>query len=460
MKYYLQNVYLSRVLLLAVLDAICLMLASWIAWVLVEPDLPAGLYVGATAGGTFLAFLALFSCDAYHPSVIGNGRRIPSAITNSMSLAFVAGIFFYYAVTVPAGVVACLVCTAAFYFPLLLIDRAIFRAFCSVSRLSRRVLILGTSDLGREIAGTLGERENAGLELVGFLTDDPAYDYPGATFAHCNAIGRIHHLEKVLDSTRVDHIVVASTDRADHFPADALQLAKMSGCRVESGVSFLERISGKIYLRGLHPGYLIFSEGFRTGPLSSAVKRVIDIVVSSLVMILIAPVMGLCAVAIKLESEGPVFFRQVRLGRRDKHFVMLKLRSMRTDAEAETGAVFATDGDERITKVGYFLRRTRLDEFPQLWNVLKGEMSLVGPRAERPEFVESLDERYSYYRLRSSVKPGLSGWAQTRHGYVNDVDGYEEKLALDLYYLKHRSLTMDLLILWQTVKTVVLARGM
>jgi exopolysaccharide biosynthesis polyprenyl glycosylphosphotransferase len=460
MKYYLQNVYLSRVLFLVGLDAICLMLASWIAWVLVEPDLPAALYAGATAGGTFLTFLALFFCNAYHPSVIGNGRRTPSAITNSMGLAFAAGIVFYYVLTVPAEVVSCLARTATFYFPLLLIERAVFRAVCSLSRFSRRVLILGTSDLGSEIAQTLCQQQNAGLELVGFLSDELAYQHPGATFAHCNVIGKIHHLEKILDWTRVDHIVVAATDRADHFPGDALQLAKMSGCRVESGVSFLERISGKIYLRGLHPGYLIFSEGFRMGPLSSAVKRAIDIVGSSLGMILVAPVMGLCAVAIKLESKGPVFFRQARLGRRNENFVMLKLRSMRADAEAETGAIFTAHGDERITRVGQFIRRTRLDEFPQLWNILKGEMSLVGPRAERPEFVESLGERYVYYRLRSSVKPGLTGWAQTRHGYVNDVDGYEEKLALDLYYLKHRSLTMDLLILWQTVKIMVLARGM
>jgi len=229
---------------------------------------------------------------------------------------------------------------------------------------------------------------------------------------------------------------------------------------VESGVAFLERISGKIYLRGLHPGYLIFSEGFRTGAAAAAVKRAIDIVVSSIAMIVIAPVMVICGIAIKLESEGPVLFRQVRLGRGDEPFVILKLRSMCANAEAETGAVFTAQGDARITRVGNFLRRTRLDEFPQLWNILKGDMTLVGPRAERPEFVESLNAQYSYYRLRSSVKPGLTGWAQTRYGYVSDVDAYEEKLALDFYYLKHRSTAMDLLILWQTVKTVVLARGL
>lgn len=460
MKYYIQNPFQSRVLLLVGLDAICLMLASWLAWVMVEPDLSANVYAGVTAGGAFLTFLALFTCDAYRPSVIGDGRRTLSAIRNTMGFAFLAGLACYYVVTVPAGVVDCLVRAATFYFPLLLVERGAIRAVCNLPRFTRRIIILGTSSLGSEIARTMCQQQNAGVEVVGFLSDELAYDHPGATFYGCDVIGKIHHLEKILDLTRIDQIVVATTGRSDHFPRDVLQVAKTSGCRVESGVSFLERVAGKIYLRDLHPGYLIFSEGFRTGPIAATVKRGIDIVVSALAMVLIAPVMALCALAIKLESEGPVFFHQVRLGLGNKRFVMFKLRSMRMDAEAETGAVFTSHDDPRVTRVGRFIRRTRLDEFPQLWNILRGEMTLVGPRAERPEFFDSLGERYVYYRLRSSVKPGLTGWAQTRYGYVNDVDAYEEKLALDLYYLKHRSLAMDLLILWNTVKTVLLARGM
>jgi exopolysaccharide biosynthesis polyprenyl glycosylphosphotransferase len=442
------------------LDAICLLLASWIAWALVEPNLSANHYAGVTAGGVFLTFLALFSCDAYRPSVIGNGQRTFAAIRNAMGIAFAVAIAFYYAVTVPAGAVDCLVRTATFYFPLLLLERAAFRAVCTLPRFSRRVVILGTSSLGSEIARTLCQQQNAGIELVGFLSDELAYDHPGASFYECKVIGEIHHLEKILDLTRIDHIVVATTGRSDHFPRDILQVAKMGGCRVESGVSFLERLAGKIYLRDLHPGYLIFSDGFRTSRLGAVAKRAVDIVLAALAAIVIAPVMGLCALAIKLESDGPVLFRQVRLGLGNQRFVMYKLRSMRENAEAETGAVFTAEGDERITRVGHFIRRTRLDEFPQLWNILRGEMTLVGPRAERPEFFDSLGERYVYYRLRSSVKPGLTGWAQTRYGYVNDVSAYEEKLALDLYYLKHRSLTMDLVILWNTIKTVLLARGM
>ncbi len=460
MKYYLQNPYLSRVLLLTVLDALCVMFASGIAWILVEPNLPVDLYVVATVGVAFLAFVALFFCDAYRPSVMGDGRRTLSAIAISMGLAFAAGMVIYYTLKVPAGVVPCLARAATVYFPLLIVERAIFRALLGRSGLSVKVLVLGTSNLSQEIAEVLNQQRNAGFELVGFLSDELAYEYSEPTFGESKVIGKIHHLEKILGSKRIDHIIVATTGREDHFPADVLQMAKARGCRVESGVSFLERASGKIYLRDLHPGYLIFSEGFRMGRMGSMVKRAIDIILSSVAMIIMAPVLAICAVAIKLETKGPVFYTQVRLGRNNETFVMLKLRSMRADAEAETGAVFTAEQDDRITRVGYIIRRTRLDEFPQLWNIIRGDMTLVGPRAERPEFLDSLSERYEYYRIRSSVKPGLTGWAQTRYGYVSSVDAYEEKLALDVYYLKHRSVAMDLLILWHTVKTVLLARGL
>jgi lipopolysaccharide/colanic/teichoic acid biosynthesis glycosyltransferase len=173
-----------------------------------------------------------------------------------------------------------------------------------------------------------------------------------------------------------------------------------------------------------------------------------------------SPVLLLSAIAIKLDSPGPVFYRQTRVGQGNKPFRIVKLRSMREDAERLTGPVFAGDQDERVTAVGRFLRKSRLDEVPQLWNVLRGEMALVGPRPERPEFVEKLSSRYPLFRLRSAVKPGVTGWAQIRYGYVNEVDGFQEKLAYDLYYMKHRSVAMDLLVFWQTIKTVALFRGL
>jgi exopolysaccharide biosynthesis polyprenyl glycosylphosphotransferase len=291
---------------------------------------------------------------------------------------------------------------------------------------------------------------------MGFLSDevdDPSRGVDGWPY-----LGQVHEIEKVIDAYGVGIVVVASKSRGEYFPAEALLAAKMRGCTVESGVTFFEKITGRIYIRDLRPSYLIFADGFRNGPITEAVRRGMDIAASALALLLVSPVLALCAAAIKLDSEGPVFFRQDRVGRGGKTFRVTKLRSMCQDAEAG-GARFAEQGDMRITRVGRFLRATRLDEVPQLWNVLVGDMSLVGPRPERPEFVDSLCLRYPYFRLRSAIRPGITGWAQVRYGYVNDFEGFEEKLALDLYYMKNRSILMDLAILWQTVKTVLLFRG-
>jgi exopolysaccharide biosynthesis polyprenyl glycosylphosphotransferase len=272
-------------------------------------------------------------------------------------------------------------------------------------------------------------------------------------------LGKVHEIEKIVAKERIGRIVVASKSRSEYFPAEELLAAKLGGRHVESGVAFYERITGRVYLRDLRPSYLIFTHGFRVGSVSTRLKRVLDVAVSALGLLLAAPVLGLCALAIRLDSPGPILYRQERVGQHGRRFRVCKLRSMRHRAEQTTGAVFTRENDDRVTRVGGFLRKTRLDELPQLWNVLVGEMSLVGPRPERPEFVDSLCERYPYFRLRSVLKPGLTGWAQIRHGYVNDVEGFEEKLALDLYYMKYRSLVMDLLILWKTAKTMVLLHG-
>jgi lipopolysaccharide/colanic/teichoic acid biosynthesis glycosyltransferase len=213
-------------------------------------------------------------------------------------------------------------------------------------------------------------------------------------------------------------------------------------------------------MRDLRPSYLIFGRGFHCGWGYRIARRALDVVGAAALLLLASPVLALTAIAIKLDSPGPVLYRQCRLGKNNKPFTMNKLRSMCDQAESRSGAVFTADHDARITRVGYLIRRTRLDELPQLWNVMLGDMSLVGPRAERPEFAEMLAETYPYYAYRTTVRPGVTGWAQTRYGYVNSIEGYEEKLALDLYYLKYRSIILDLVILAQTIKTVLHFRGM
>ncbi len=457
--YYLKSIYASRSICAFLLDAVCLLIACVATYVVFEPEIPLDVYSGMSAGLLVAALAALFFNDAYRPSVLSNGQKTSTAILETMGLGLLGALVLYFGLHVRTDVVPALASIAVIFFPLLLVERLILRLLIGMDRFTTNVIVIGATDLGRRIADGLRDTDT-GIRLLGFLSDDPIYEERGLRFAGAPVLGRVHHLEKTLADRRVDYIVVASKDRSEHFPADTLMAAKMHGHRVESGISFLERMTGRVFLRDLRTSYLIFEGRFRNGALFNFIKRVIDIVGASVCLLLALPALLAAAVAIKLDSPGPVLFGQRRLGKDDKPFLMYKLRSMRDKAESETGAVFTSDNDDRVTRVGYLLRRTRLDEIPQFWNVLRGEMSLVGPRAERPEFAEELVDRYRFYAYRTSVKPGISGWAQTRYGYVNNVEAYEEKLALDLYYLKYRSTLLDLTILAQTIKTVLRFRGM
>jgi sugar transferase (PEP-CTERM system associated) len=240
---------------------------------------------------------------------------------------------------------------------------------------------------------------------------------------------------------------------------------KLLEMKLDRGVSFdhlttvYEQYTGKIAVENLRPSWLIFSEGFKKSTLFRVAKRTIDVVIASLALIAMAPVMLVIALLVKWTSPGPVFYHQRRVGLQGRLFNVHKFRSMRLDAEAQTGAVWASPNDTRVTRIGRFLRRTRFDELPQLWNILKGQMSLVGPRPERPEFVSDLTETIPYYGFRHSVRPGLTGWAQVRYTYGASVEHALEKLQYDLYYVKHGTIAFDTLILLSTIKTVVLSRG-
>jgi exopolysaccharide biosynthesis polyprenyl glycosylphosphotransferase len=246
---------------------------------------------------------------------------------------------------------------------------------------------------------------------------------------------------------------VASRNRNEFFPAEDLMELKLRGVRVVSGSEYYEQLTGRVYLKGLRESYLIFGQGFRTGSLAEFTRRALDVSGALVGLALASPVLLLAAIAIKLDSRGRVFFRQERVGRHGRTFPIVKLRTMFENAE-RSGPRFACEKDDRITRVGGFLRKTRLDEVPQLWNVLAGHMSLVGPRPERPEFVQQLRDQIPLFGLRTGVKPGVTGWAQIRDGYANSLEDFQDKLAHDLYYMKTRSLGMDLLILWLTVKTM------
>jgi sugar transferase (PEP-CTERM system associated) len=254
-------------------------------------------------------------------------------------------------------------------------------------------------------------------------------------------------------------VVVSLADARGRLPMDKLLEMKLDGVSFDHLASVYEEYTGKIAVENLRPSWLIFSPGFKKGRFLRVAKRALDVGVAGAGLLLAAPVIVLVAIAVKWTSPGPALYRQERVGLRGRTFRVIKFRSMRQDAEKNTGAVWATKGDSRVTPIGAFLRRTRLDEVPQLWNVLKGDMSFVGPRPERPEFVASLTQDIPFYGQRHTVRPGLPGWAQFRSTYGASIEDALEKLQYDLFYIKNMSIALDLFIIANTVKTVVMRKG-
>jgi sugar transferase (PEP-CTERM system associated) len=240
---------------------------------------------------------------------------------------------------------------------------------------------------------------------------------------------------------------------------EALLQLRLRGVKIEEATSWLEKMSGRIEVEQLYPSWLIFADGFKFGAGFFELRRILSLVASALLLIVVLPMIPFVMLAIRLDSDGPILYRQRRVGFGGVHFYCYKFRTMRQDAEADTGATWAADDDPRITRVGRFLRSTRLDEIPQLWCVLKGDMAFVGPRPERPEFVEWLSHEIPYYGVRHSVRPGITGWAQVRYKYGNTLEDAKEKLQYDLYYIKNASIGLDVLIIFQTIKIVLLGRG-
>jgi sugar transferase (PEP-CTERM system associated) len=321
-----------------------------------------------------------------------------------------------------------------------------------------RLLLVGTNQAAVVLARELHERrEELGVEIVGFIDPDPAR--VGEPVINPGVIGTIEDIPAIVRARAVDRVVVSLADARGRLPMDKLLEMKLAGVSFDHLASVYEEYIGKIAVENLRPSWLIFSAGFRKTRVLLVVKRLVDVAVAFIGLVLAAPILALLAIAVKLSSPGPVLYRQARVGQEGRIFHVYKLRSMRADAEAGTGAVWARRNDDRVTTIGRWMRRTRLDEIPQLWNVLLGNMSFVGPRPERPEFVRFLTERIPYYGQRHVVKPGLTGWAQVRYTYGASVEDTIEKLQYDLYYIKNLSIPFDLFIIFETVKTVIRGAG-
>jgi sugar transferase (PEP-CTERM system associated) len=324
---------------------------------------------------------------------------------------------------------------------------------------NENIIILGSTPLAFDIINKINETIDCGY-TVGLLIPDSDKEIIVESISDkihidCN---RENFCEIAL-GIGVRKVVVALKEKRGSFPAKELLNCRTAGLDVMEGSSFYEMLTGKLLVTKINPSWLIFSDGFRKSRLLTFVKRLEDIFISSLMLILLSPLLVFTSILIKLESKGPVFFSQDRVGQNKKEYMMHKFRSMIEDAEEQTGPVWAQTDDDRVTRVGKIIRKFRIDELPQLWDVLMGGMSMVGPRPERKYFTDELEEKIPYYAERFKVKPGLTGWAQVSYGYGATIEDAIEKLNYDLFYIKNLSITMDIVIILRTVKTVLFGKG-
>jgi sugar transferase (PEP-CTERM system associated) len=448
------------VLLLGCIDFLLLALAAEAGWMLRLWQLGDGPDLDVSRLPHMVTFavtleLALVGVGSYAPDALQSMRIAAARLVVAVSLAILllSVVFFLLpAVTFWRSnlLYAMMISIFALFGVRLLLGKTL-----GGEAFKRRVLVLGAGPRAARLEA-LAQREGAGFAIVGYvaMNDGPV--------AVARAVNRnaIANLSAHVVRLGASEVVLALEERRNALPLADLLRIKTTGVHVNDFSSFLERETGRVDLDTLNPSWLIFSDGFSAGRrLSSAGKRLFDILVSGAILLLFAPLIAITALLVKLESKGPAFFRQRRVGLYGQPFDILKLRSMREDAEVGGKAVWAQKDDPRVTRVGAIIRKLRIDELPQAWTVLKGEMSLVGPRPERPQFVSDLEARLPYYGERHVVKPGITGWAQINFPYGASVEDSRQKLEYDLYYAKNYTPFLDLLILLQTVRVVIWPEG-
>ena len=404
----------------------------------------------------FVCQLCLYYADLYEFGMTSDLRELLARILKALGVSsmILATLYFFFPwLIIGQGVVSFAVLIAV----ALVIGWRITFVWLARSLRRQRLLIIGSSATAISFARELQRREELGIEVVGFVLPD-GVPTPGV-LPPLNVIGTIGDIPAIVRDRAVDRIVVSLADARGKLPMPILLQMRLDGVMFDHLASAYEEYTGRIAVENLRPSWLIFADGFRKTRRHMIVKRTTDACGAAAALIVLSPVMLLVALAVRLTSNGPILYRQRRVGQSGRIFDVCKFRSMRANAEAATGPVWATKGDSRITPLGLFLRRTRLDELPQLWNILCGHMSIVGPRPERPEFVTALEQQIPFYAQRHMVKPGLTGWAQVRYKYGASVEDSMEKLQYDLFYIKHMSIALDLMIMLETVKTVILRKG-
>jgi sugar transferase (PEP-CTERM system associated) len=414
--------------------------------------------------GFFKAALATAFClgafylyDLYDFVRMHDRRELVLRLIQALGLAWVALAIAFYAL--PRLMIGRGVTLIALPLALLLMVawRISIHWFLGHPDYGERILIVGSGAAAIEIARETLERRDAGFRILGFVDNDP--ELLGKSLINPRVVGLTSELAAIVERENVDRIVVSMGERRGQFPSEQLLDLSLSGnVSIEEGASFYERLTGRVNLDMLRPSWLIFSGRGRQKRMSGIARAILHRGVALVGAILSLPIAILTAVLIKLESPGPVLYRQERVGKNGRPFTIMKFRSMRVDAEKD-GPVWARSMDDRTTRVGRIIRKIRVDELPQFWNILKGEMSFVGPRPERPHFVSQLAQEIPFYEQRHLIAPGLTGWAQIKYPYGSSIEDARQKLQYDLYYIKNQSLMLDAAILFETIKTILFGRG-
>lgn len=400
--------------------------------------------------------LSLYYFDLYDLKVFRSNVELIIRLLQSLGVASILLAILYYIFPVLIVGRGIFLLSLGFMGAVIVFWRVIYNHILKTRGLDQRIMIVGSGQLAKSIAKEIVEKADTGFHVVGFITDNP--ERVGERLVNPCVIGDQSQILEIATREKVDRVIVALEERRGKFPENQLLSCRMRGIPVEDGIEFYEHLTGRLQVENLRPSVLIFSNGFKKSKLTIWTKRMTGFTFSLIGLVLLSPLIVFISVLIKLDSRGPVFYRQERVGENGKVFKLLKFRSMVENAEAN-GPVWAEEDDKRITSVGRWLRKWRLDEIPQMFNVLKGEMSFVGPRPERPYFVEKLKKEIPYYDRRFSMKPGITGWAQVKYRYGASETDALEKLKFDLYYIKNLSPLLDLLIIFETIKVVLFGKG-
>jgi len=454
-KHYIPH----AVVLLGIVDFGLLVLAGELGWILRAHQIGMEVVPLTERWTPLLIFAALIQTAMVAVGVYGSDslrsmRYAAARLLVAVSLGIIALSVVYFLVPGKTLWRSNLFYAMFISLGLLFANRLFLGGLLGTAAFRRRVLVFGAGARADRLR-KLGDRPEAGFAIVGYIGMSEG---PHVVEEAINRTA-IHNLTRYVENLGVSEVVLALEERRNSVPLKDLLRIKTTGVHVNDFSTFVERETGRVDLDSVNPSWLIFSDGFSSGrALSSVAKRLFDIAASSLLLALTFPVIALFALLVKIDSKGPAFFRQTRVGLYGVNFNVLKLRSMRTDAEAD-GAQWASRNDPRVTRVGRFIRKVRIDELPQAWSVLKGQMSFVGPRPERPEFVSELEEQLPYFAERHMVKPGITGWAQINYPYGASIEDSRHKLEYDLYYAKNYTPFLDLLILLQTLRVVLWSEG-